>query len=404
MLMRHAKRVPLCFLFVLFGLSASLLGQQAPAAQELQWLRPDDNRLQWINVADWEQKTGGLQPVRVPKAWRDKWPPQTAFRALSAAGMALRLRTDSPKIVLRFMFLDAPERVGITPEMAWELSRPPYFDVYRDGKFLANVPGKVHFYEQDLTLFDASSRNAGESDFTILLPHYYRNAEIAISAIGLEKEARILPPSPDDRPVVLFHGDSITHGHGVTTPRETYAWQACEIANCRSLNLGFGGSAWADTVVAEYIASRTDWDVLVLMLGTNSFGGTAAGKPETLEQYENKYDIFLATVRAQHPNNPILCITPILSHGDIAGSKNRNGDTPQAYRDAIQRVVERRQKTDLNLHFLDGLKLVGNPIDLLPTDQIHPNMAGSMRMAEGVSAALKPILAGLKSSSAVGSR
>jgi lysophospholipase L1-like esterase len=191
-----------------------------------------------------------------------------------------------------------------------------------------------------------SALRARLADFTILLPHYYRKAEIVIAAIGVEKNAHILPPAPDAQPVVLSYGDSITHGYGVTIPRETYAWQACEIANCRSLNLGFGGSAWADTVVAEYIASRSDWNVLVLMLGTNSFGGTAAGKPETLEQYEKKYDKFLATVRARYPNKPILCITPILSHGDIVGAKNRNGEPPQAYRDAIERVVQRRQKKE----------------------------------------------------------
>jgi lysophospholipase L1-like esterase len=393
-------------LFATLGLSVSVLGQQVPAADEhLQWIRPNDPRLRWINVADWEQSVGGSQPVRVPEVWRAKFPPATASRALSAAGMAVRFRTDSQKVILRFRFIDAPERLGITPEMAWELSRPPYFDVYRDGKFLANVPGKIHFYQQDLVLFDGSGEPPRESEFTILLPHYYRNAEIMINAIGVQDHAQILAPAPDRRPMVLFHGDSITHGHGVTTPRETWVWQSCEIADCQPLNLGFGGSAWTDTVVAEYIASRSDWDALVLMLGTNSFGGTdGARKPETLEQYEKKYDTFLATVRARYPSKPILCITPILSHGDVVGAKNRNGDLPQAYRDAIQRVVEQRQKTDRNLYFLDGLKLVDNTIDLLPTDQIHPNMAGSMRMAEGVAAALKPILAGLKSSSAMRSR
>ena len=41
-------------------------------AAALQWLQPSDSRLQWINVADWESRSDGWQPVRVPKAWRDK--------------------------------------------------------------------------------------------------------------------------------------------------------------------------------------------------------------------------------------------------------------------------------------------------------------------------------------------
>jgi lysophospholipase L1-like esterase len=383
--------VSACFSAVVFAQGPS------PANENLQWIQPKDSRLQWINVAEWEPRTGGFQPVRVPKVWRDKWPPRVAFRALSAAGMAVRFRTNSKKVALRMTLLDAPERFSTGPEMTWELSRPPYFDVYRNGKFLESVPAKVHFYQQDLTLYDDPNATATPSEFMVLLPHYYRNAEILITAVGVDPNAQVEAPTPERRPVVLFHGDSITHGHGVTTPRETYVWQSCEMAGCESLNLGFGGAGFTDRVVAEYIASRSDWDVLALMLGTNSFGGRDAyGKPETLAEYERKYDTFLGTIRARFPNKPVLCITPILSHGDIIGQKNHNGDLPQAYRDAIHRIVEQRQKTDRNLYFLSGLKLVDNSIYLWPTDRVHPNMAGSMRMAEGVAAALKPILAGLK--------
>src|ERR1700674_4869215 len=81
------------------SLAAPALGQRtAPTPDNLQWLNADDHRLRWLNVADWEQKTGGLQPVRMPKAWRDKIPVASAARALSTAGVALRIRTDSSKI------------------------------------------------------------------------------------------------------------------------------------------------------------------------------------------------------------------------------------------------------------------------------------------------------------------
>jgi len=69
---------------MVFCAAVPLFAQRAPAGSEnLQWLRADDSRLQWTNVADWESRTEGLQPVRVPKAWRDKWPERTATRALA---------------------------------------------------------------------------------------------------------------------------------------------------------------------------------------------------------------------------------------------------------------------------------------------------------------------------------
>jgi lysophospholipase L1-like esterase len=391
--MSPASRIRFMYLAILILAFAGVARAQRSAPEKLNWVSANDARLHWLNVADWEPKTGGLQPVRIPPKWRDKIPERSAVRALATAGVAVRLRTDSRKIVIRLTFLDVPEFAKMTPESAWERARPPYFDVYRDGKYLASVPAKIVYYEQDVTVFDGSREPRRESEFRILFPHYYRNAEVIVGGIGLEPDAHLLAPAPRNLPVVLFHGDSITQGHGVTTPRETYVWQTCEMANCEPINLGFGGAAWTDVSVAQYIASRNDWDVLVLMVGTNSFGGrNAAGQPETLAQYQEKYKAFLDTVRAKYPTKPILCITPILTHADIIHQKNRNGDLPQDYRDAIRQVVQRKQKSDPNLYFLDGLSLIHDPLYLLVTDQVHPNMAGSLKMAEGISEVLKPIL------------
>ena len=54
----------------------------------LQWLDVLDDRFEWLNVADWEPQNGGLQPVRVPKFWRDQWPSRTARRKPVAIKMA----------------------------------------------------------------------------------------------------------------------------------------------------------------------------------------------------------------------------------------------------------------------------------------------------------------------------
>ena len=83
-------------------------------------------------------------------------------------------------------------------------------------------------------------------------------------------------------------------------------------------------------------------------------------------------------------------MTPILSGGDVAPRgprKNRNGEI-----NAIARVVRQRQAKDKKLALLDGLKLVNDPLYLLPTDVLHPNVAGELRMADGVAASLKPML------------
>lgn len=385
---------------VVFTLAVPLVcAGQAAAPADLQWVKVDDQRLQWINVAAWEPRGDGVQPVRVPKDWRDKWPPQTARRALSAAGVTLKFRTDSKKVVFRATLIDTPDAGG-SPEVAWERARPPYFDVYRDGKFVASVPGAIKPDRQDVVLYDAPNAPARDSEFTVLLPFYYRNAEIIVNGIGVDATAKLSAAAPDKRPRVLIHGDSITHGHGVFTPRETYVWQACEKAGCIPLNLGFGGSAWGDKIVADFIASRNDWDVLVIVIGTNSFGGNYQDKPETAAQYGGKYNTFLATIREKFPRKPIVAMTPIFHRADHVDDKNRNGETPQDYRNAIAKVVRTRQAADRNLYFVDGLQAFKDPLYLLPTDVVHPNVAGSLKMADTLAAALKPVLGGAASQSA----
>jgi lysophospholipase L1-like esterase len=359
---------------------------------QLQWLDVLDDRFEWLNVADWELRDGGLQPVRVPKLWRDRWPARTARRGKSAAGVALRFRTDSKKLTLRVTLIDSPDAPE-NPAIAWERSRPAFFSFYRDAKYVSSAAALTPFTQQDVILY-ADPDRAGEAEIQVLLPFYYRNGEIIIHAIGIDSTATLNHAAPDRRPRVLFHGDSITHGHGVTSPRETYPWQVSEELGCVPLNYGFGGSAWADNVVAQAIASRTDWDVLTMMIGTNSLIGVdSAAEPETAAQYAVKYEAYLETIRGAAPTKSILCITPILNRADLKTGGNQNGERPDLYRDGIARVVRRRQQSDSNLYFLDGLTLIDNPLFLLVTDTVHPNDAGMHRIAQGVAAALKPILA-----------
>jgi lysophospholipase L1-like esterase len=357
-----------------------------------QWLDVKDDRFDWLNVADWEPRKEGLQPVRVPKSWRDQWPAKTARRAMSAAGVSVRFRTDSAKLVFDVTFAEAPEGPPSTPATGWERSRPPFFSLYLDGKYLNSVAGISDFERQKVVLYE-DRESSSETEFEVLLPFYYRQAEVIMHGIGVEAGSSFLRPAPDRRVRVFFHGDSITQGHGVTSPRETYVRQVTDQLDCVGINYGFGGTAWADNIVAQTIARRSDWDVLVIMLGTNSFAGADAdGKPETAAEYTQKYDAFLGTVRAAAPLKPILCVTPILSRADMERDGNQNGERPDLYREGIARVVRQRQSTDANLHLADGLRMVNDPLFLLVTDRVHPNDAGMHRIADGVAAALKPLV------------
>jgi lysophospholipase L1-like esterase len=156
--------------------------------------------------------------------------------------------------------------------------------------------------------------------------------------------------------------------------------QCCRLgAAKRRASAGPGAKVLARSMA---IANRAAWQI-----------GGRRGTAETAAQYAAKYDGYLTTVRAAAPTKPILCITPILNRADLKTGGNQNGERPDFYRDRIASVVRRRQQSDSNLYFLDGLTLIDDPLFLLVTDNVHPNDAGMHRIAQGVAAALKPILA-----------
>ena len=386
--------------FIRLGLAFAIFGllpasRTAMAQADMQWLNVDDARLQWTNAMAWEPRAGGLQAVRVPKAQRDRWSQDNEKkRAMSGAGVLVKFRTDARRIVFRTTLLEVETvPLATNPEDAWEFNRPPYFSLYRDGKYVAAIPGKIQGTQQEVVILNATGP-AVEAEYQVLFPFYYRNAETVMHGIGFDASAKIAAAAPDKRPRVLFYGDSITHGHGVTAPHETYVWQACERADCVPLNFGFGGTGWGERIVGETIADRGDWDALVIAIGTNSFGGIdgATRQKETAAQYGEKYGTFLDIIRARWPSKPIVAMTPILNRAEILNIRNPNGEMPQDYRNAIERAVREHQAKDRNLYFVSGLKMVDDQRDMLVTDLVHPNDVGMRNMAAGVAEALRPAL------------
>ena len=323
------------------------------------------------NVAEFERSRRGLALLRVPQVWRERFPEATGFRATQAAGVEIRFRSNTRHVEIE---LTAINHINYRAVMA-------LYHGYR-AVGLASLPqqfsGRVVLFDQEEAI-DAEV----EGDWRILLPY---GARSVVKALYLSDGAELQAAAP--RPVRwLAHGDSITQGARALSPGMTYVCRVADLLGWEALNLGFGGSAWGDAPVAQYIASREDWDVLSLAIGTNTY----AASTESAADYADTYDRFLEIVRKLRPDKPILCITPVWRSQDLeGGTPNQCGSTPQDYRDAIGEVVSRRQAADANLHLLDGLSLIGNSRGLV-LDRVHPDDHGMQMMAEGMAPALRRI-------------
>lgn len=328
-----------------------------------------DLPITWHNVEEIDDGRRGLTLQRMPREWRDRFPTQTAFRATQAAGVEIRFRAAT-----RYLALD----LSMVNHTAYRAAIALYHGYRAVG--LVSLSATKH--DGRVVLLDREADIDGVLDvpWRIICPY---GARTIVKALHLSDGAEVFPASR--RPVRwLAHGDSITQGAHAMSPAMTYVNLAADALGWDAINMGFGGSAWGDAVVAEYIASRQDWDVLSIAIGTNTYGGSK----EPASDLKRRYDEFLSIIRDSHPGKPILCVTPVWRKQDVPPEEaNVCGDTPRAYRRAIEDVVRGRQAEDARLALLDGLELIGGPRGL-GVDLVHPDDHGMLMMAQGIAEAL----------------
>src|SRR5207247_3407963 len=107
----------------------------------------------------------------------------------------------------------------------------------------------------------------------------------------------------------------------------------------------------------------------------------------TVESLSRVYSPFLK-IRENHPNTPILAITPIFATRELTHNMQNEG-----MRELIRRAVAQRIAAgDKNIQLIEGADLVGPTGRDGLTDGVHPNDLGFRWMAEGLVARLRTVL------------
>jgi acyl-CoA thioesterase-1 len=196
------------------------------------------------------------------------------------------------------------------------------------------------------------------------------------------------PEVPDDRPVVVFLGTSLTAGLGLASEDDTYVARVAELADSagtpiRVVNAGVSGETSAGGL------RRLDWvlrepvDVLLLELGAND--GLRGQDP--FATYDNLVEIMQRT-RTRYPGARIV----------LAGMEAPPNLGP-LFTDAFRRLfvdVAEQEGALLIPFLLDGV--AGVP-ELNQSDRIHPTAEGHEIMARNVWEVLGPLLAEISEAS-----
>ena len=140
------------------------------------------------------------------------------------------------------------------------------------------------------------------------------------------------------------------------------------------INLGFSGSAGAETAIAEYIASL---DISIFVYDYDHNAPDTAFLEAT---HKNMFDI----IRKKHPTLPIIMISRPIS-SDTQDMKNRFDIIKNTYDTAIK-------DGDKNVYLIDGPTLMALCGEEGTVDRTHPTDFGFYLMANRIAAELEPLL------------
>lgn len=191
-------------------------------------------------------------------------------------------------------------------------------------------------------------------------------------------------PAPGELPDrrLLAYGTSITEGAASSATHLDYVSHLARTLEWDVLNFGCSGSAYVDSAMADYLASRADWDVATLALSINM-----ANQGFPVEEFRERAEYFVDQVAAAHPEKPIACLTLFPFHEDVV-----EGGDPEigvGYREALREIVEASSRE--NLLLVEGTDLVD--LSGMTADLLHPGDVGmgqlGRRLAERLDATLE---------------
>ncbi len=341
---------------------------------ETKWMELPNAQLE-IDGLPWFGENHG-EFYRLPERLKDTFRPPVWGLAKSPSGGRIRFRTDSPVIQIRVEYPKPPDMRNMH---AFGQSG---IDLYADGVYASSAisdkeakPDKVYEHK----FFDLSKRPRVMRDIVVYLPLYM---PAKVLSIGLEDDAKVEKAKPFAvaKPVV-FYGTSITQGGCASRSGMSYQAILGRKLNLDFVNLGFSGNGKGEPEVAKAVA-ELDPSVFVLDFSANN---------ESVESVRAVYAPFVETLRAKHPDTPIVCISLIATSGEVYNDQTRL--LRRGMREVISGVVKSRIAAgDSHISFIDGTDLLGfSQLDGV-VDGTHPNDLGFQWMADGISSRLREIL------------
>lgn len=293
---------------------------------------------------------------RLPESVAAAANPGVQVRARNSAGGRVRFVTNSARIAI----LAKMENCCQFPHAAF--TGTAGFDLYVGQQYTATFMPPLDLrdgYESCISLEGNISR-----EITIHFPTY---SDVCALYIGLEEGASLFAaPDYANTVPVVYYGSSITQGGCASRPGITYQEHLCRRFDCDYINLGFSGSARGEQSMARYISG----------LSMCCFVYDYDYNAPTAEHLAATHEAFFQTVRAAHPDIPVIMLSRP-KYTLNADEQARRAIVKATYDNAVARG-------DRNVYFLDGPALMATAGDEGTVDNCHPNDLGFFSMAKAL--------------------
>lgn len=343
----------------------------------------DDPRLDWVNAVEVVNR-GGSSPRRFSRRDLGRLSALSARRASAATGVRIRFRSSTDALRL------ACTIESLTPGTTLSSATASVELDHRVVPATALASTSEAAADTSVREFSWTGLGPGDKHLEIWLPH---DGVVTVEAIEVDGGATLAATEPDDRPVWVHHGSSVSHAG--QNPDPALRWPAAVARRDRLLlrDLSIPGECQIDQFVARQIRD-TEAAVISLELGVNVVN-RASMTERTLRSAVHG---FIDTIRDGHPTTPVIIVSPIT----FPVAEQRPGPTPTidgriravgdpaadgavsiaSVRELLAGVVDRRRaEGDGALAAVDGRVLVRpDEADLL-VDGLHPGTRGGELIA-----------------------
>ncbi|GAB4469639.1 MAG: hypothetical protein OHK0029_42290 [Armatimonadaceae bacterium] len=320
------------------------------------------------NVAALEEQDGlpGAFLVRYPASVRAALSDRGRYLAAEATGSEIRFVAASPAVRLRVLAIDSDTDIY--------LFRGDF--LHQEKRLPAGVVTTIALEEPArIPRIPEAMRQASAFSPDVWRVQFNRSR---VAFLGIEAGNQLVrPPLPEELPRqrYLAYGSSITHAsayHG-------YVFHAARRLRADVLNMGLSGSCRCEPEVADYLASREDWDFATLELGINMRGGFST------EAFAERAGYLVERITSAHPQKPVFLITIYpnwLSYGTDSG-ESAEAEREQAFNDVLRDLAAEKAGQGRRVFLVEGTDVL-DPTTGLLTDLLHPAPHGHAIMGENL--------------------